>query len=103
MDSSCSLRRSSAELGVVCAVIIVGVTVPWLPGLDRTLQTALSHTHPQLALVVKSVEQFDNVLVVTGGQDVDLHHVVLQLFLGLRVNNFGSSEDARLLVLSLQG
>lgn len=77
--------------------------VPWLLSVDRTLQTALSHTHPQFALVVKSVEQFDDVLVVAGGQDVDLHHVVLQFLLGLCVDDFGSSEDARLLVLSLEG
>lgn len=41
--------------------------------------------------------------MVAAGQDVDLHHVVLQLLLRLGVDNFGSSEDAGLLVLGLQG
>lgn len=50
-----------------------------------------SSAHPQLALVVEGVEQFDDVLVVAGGQDVDLHHVVLQLLLSLCVDDFGSS------------
>lgn len=60
-------------------------------GKTKATQTALSLTHPQFALEVESIEQFDNVLVVAGGQDVNLHHVVLQLLLSLCVNNFGCS------------
>lgn len=67
-----------------------------------SLRRALPSTHPEFALIIESVEQFDNVLVVAGGQDVNLHHVVLQLLLGLCVNNFGCSEDSRLFVLSLE-
>lgn len=61
-----------------------------------------SITHPEFALIIESIKQFDNVLVVTGGQDVNLHHVVLQLLLGLCVNNFGRSENAGLFVLGLE-
>lgn len=59
-------------------------------------------THPEFALIIESVEQLDNVLVVAGGQNVNLHHVVLQLLLCLGVNHFGCCQDARLFVLSLQ-
>lgn len=62
----------------------------------------LEDTHPQFALIIESVQQFDDVLMIAGGQDVDLHHVVLQLFLSLRINDFGGGKDARLPVLSLE-
>lgn len=55
------------------------------------LQRPHPYTHPEFALIIESVQQFDDVLVVAGGQDVDLHHVVLQFLLGLCVNNFGCS------------
>lgn len=60
-------------------------------------------THPQLAIKIERVQQLDDVLVVAGGQDIDFHHVVLQLFLRLCVDHFGGGEDARLFVLSLRG
>lgn len=41
-------------------------------------------------------------MVVAGGQDVDLHHVVFQFILCLCVDNLGSSEGPVLLVLSLK-
>ena len=56
-----------------------------------SLQRAYPSTHPEFALIIESVKQFDNIWVVAGGQNVDLHHVVLQLFLCLSVNNFGCS------------
>lgn len=67
----------------------------------RRHTTQRHNTHPQLAFIIKGIEQFDDVLVVARGQDVDLHHVVLQFLLRLCVDNFGGGEDARLLVLSL--
>lgn len=57
--------------------------------------------YPKFALEVKGIQQFDNVMVVAGGQNVDLHHVILQLILRLCVNNLGSSKGPGLLVLSL--
>lgn len=57
--------------------------------------------YPKFALEVEGVQQFDNVMVVAGGQNVDLDHVILQLILRLCVNNLGSSKGPGLLVLSL--
>lgn len=57
--------------------------------------------HPKFALEVEGVQQFDDVMVVAGGQNVDLDHVILQLILRLCVNNLGSGEGPGLLVLSL--
>lgn len=67
----------------------------------RSIFPLLPSTHPQFALIIESVEQLDNVVVVAGGQDVNLHHVVLQLLLCLGVNHFGCRQDACLFVLSL--
>ena len=69
--------------------------------LDYNPQLPPGPTHPQLAVIVEGIQQLDYVVVVAGGQDIDLHHVVLQLLLGLGVDHFGCSQDARLLVLSL--
>lgn len=33
--------------------------------------------HPKFAFKVKGIQQFDNVMVVAWGQDVDLNHVIL--------------------------
>lgn len=41
-------------------------------------------------------------MVVAGGQDVNLNHVILQFILCLCVNNLGSSKGPILLVLSLK-
>lgn len=57
--------------------------------------------YPKFALEVEGIQQFDNVMVVAGGQNVDLDHVILQLILRLRVNNLGSGKGPGLLVLSL--
>lgn len=62
---------------------------------------ALKTTHPEPALIIKSIEQLHDVLMVTRRQNVNLHHVVFQLLLCLRVNDLGCSQDPRLSVLSL--
>lgn len=66
-----------------------------------TFLSARLETHPEFALIIESIKQLDNVVVVARGQDVNLHHVVFQLFLRLCVNDFGCSQGASLLVLSL--
>lgn len=58
--------------------------------------------YPKFAFKVKGVQQFDNVMVVAGGQNVDLNHIILKLVLRLCVNNLGSSQGPILLVLSLR-
>lgn len=62
---------------------------PWLP-------------YPEFALEVEGIQQLDDVLVVAGGQNVDLHHVILQLVLRLCVDDLGGSESPVLFVLSLK-
>lgn len=52
-------------------------------------------------MVVGSQELHD-VGVITGGQDLDLHDVVLQLLLALRLDHFGGGQGTRLLVLGLR-
>lgn len=52
--------------------------------------------------MVKCVKQLDNVAVVTFSQDVDLHHVVLQLVLTFGLNHFGCSQDSCLFVPGLK-
>lgn len=59
-------------------------------------------SYPKFAFKIEGVQQFDNVMVVAGGQNVDLYHVVLQLILCLCVNNLGGSKGPVLLVLSLK-
>lgn len=39
--------------------------------------------------------------MLAGGQDLDLHHIVLQLLLTLGLDHFGGSQVPRLLVLGL--
>lgn len=58
-------------------------------------------TYPKFAIKIKGIQQFHNVMVVAGGQNVNLYHVILQLILCLCVNNLGSSKGPILLVLSL--
>lgn len=62
---------------------------PWLP-------------YPEFALEVEGIQQLDDVMVVAGGQNVDLHHVILQLILRLCVDDLGGSESPVLFVLSLK-
>jgi hypothetical protein len=52
--------------------------------------------------MVEGVQQLDDVAVVTLGQDIDLHHVILQLLLSLRLNDFGCSQRSSLLILGLE-
>lgn len=59
-------------------------------------------TYPKFAFEIEGIQQFDNVMVVTGGQNVNLYHVILQLILRLCVDNLGSSKGPILLVLSLK-
>lgn len=58
--------------------------------------------YPEFALEVEGIQQLDDVMVVAGGQNVDLYHVILQLILRLCVNDLGSSEGPVLFVLSLK-
>lgn len=59
-------------------------------------------THPKFAFKIEGIQQFDNVMVIAGGQNVNLYHVILQLILRLCVNNLSSSKRPILLVLSLK-
>lgn len=59
-------------------------------------------TYPKFAFEIEGIQQFDNVMVVAGGQNVNLYHVILQLILRLCVDNLGSSKGPILLVLSLK-
>lgn len=52
--------------------------------------------------MVEGIEQLDDVAVVTLGQDVNLHDVVLQLLLTFSLDHFGRSESSRLLVPGLK-
>lgn len=52
--------------------------------------------------MVEGVQQLDNVAVVTLCQDIYLHHVILQLLLSLRLNDFGCSQDSSLLIFGLE-
>lgn len=58
--------------------------------------------YPEFAVPVEGSQQFDDVGVVAGGQDLDLHHVILQLILALGLDDLGSCQSARFLVLGLQ-
>lgn len=46
-------------------------------------------TYPQLVVMVKGVQQLDDVAVVAFSQDFDLDHVVLQLLFGFGLDLFG--------------
>lgn len=59
-------------------------------------------TYPKFVLKVEGIQQFDNVMVVAGGQDVNLHHVVFQFIFSLCVNNLGRGESPILFVLGLK-
>ena len=59
-------------------------------------------TYPKFAFKIEGIQQFDDVMVIAGGQNFNLYHVVLQFILRLCVNNLGSSEGPILLVLSLR-
>lgn len=52
--------------------------------------------------MVEGVQQLDDVAVVTLGQDIYLHHVILQLLFSLRLNDFGCSQRSSLLILGLE-
>lgn len=49
-------------------------------------------TYPKFAFKIESIQQLDNVMVVAGGQNVNLHHVILQFFLCFCVNDFSSCK-----------
>lgn len=59
-------------------------------------------TYPKFAFKIEGIQQFNDVVVVAGGQDVNLYHVILQFILCLCVNNLCSSEGPILLVLGLK-
>ena len=58
--------------------------------------------YPQLPVIVVGPQELHDVGVVTGGEDLNLHDVVLQLLLILGLNYFGGSQGTCLLVLGLQ-
>lgn len=62
----------------------------------------MSDTYPEFAIEVEGIQQLHDVMVVARGQNVDLHHVILQLIFCLCVDNLGSSESPVLFVLSLK-
>ena len=68
----------------------------------RTRAPRPGEAYPELVVVVEGIHQLDYEAVVTFGQDVDLHHVFLQLLLALGVDHLGRSQDARLLVFGLE-
>lgn len=59
-------------------------------------------TYPKFAFKVESIQQFDNVMVVARGQNVNLNHVIFQFILSLCVDNLSSSKGPILLVLRLK-
>lgn len=59
-------------------------------------------TYPQRVVVVEGVEQLDDVAMVTFGQDVNLHHVVLQLIFTLGLDLLGGGQSSGLLVPGLR-
>ena len=59
--------------------------------------------YPELVVVVEGIHQLDYVVVVTFGQNVNLHHVLLQLLLAFGLDHLGRSQDAGLLVFGLEG
>lgn len=58
--------------------------------------------YPEFAIEVEGIQQLDDVMVVARGQNVNLHHVILQLIFCFCVDNLGSSESPVLFVLSLK-
>lgn len=48
-----------------------------LRALRVSVRVCMCVTYPQLVVIVKSIQQLDDVAVVTFSQDVDLNHVVL--------------------------
>lgn len=62
----------------------------------------IQETYPKFAFKIESIQQFDNVMMIAGGQNVDLHHVILQFILRLGVNNLSSGKCPILLVLCLE-
>lgn len=62
----------------------------------------LALSYPQLAIIVIGPQELHDVWVVTGGQDLNLHDVVLQLLLALSLNDFGCCQGTGLLVFGLQ-
>lgn len=59
-------------------------------------------TYPQFVVKVKCIKQFDNVAVITFGQDVNLHNVVLQLVFTFCLDLFGCSQSSRVFVPGLK-
>lgn len=59
-------------------------------------------TYPQRVVIVEGVEQLDDVAMVTFGQDVNLHHVVLQLIFTLGLDLLGGGQSSSLLVPGLR-
>lgn len=60
------------------------------------------HAYPQLPVIVVGAQELHDVGVVTGGQDLDLHDIVLQFLLTVGLNYFGRGQGTRLLVLGLK-
>lgn len=58
--------------------------------------------YPQLPVIVVGAQELHDVGVVTGGQDLDLHDIVLQFLLAVGLNYFGRGQGTRLLVLGLK-
>lgn len=74
---------------------------PWLH-INRSLVVRHLLTYPKFAFKIEGIQQFDDVIVVAGGQNVNLHHIILQLILCLCVDYLGSSKCPVLLVLGLK-
>lgn len=64
---------------------------------------APSAAHPEPPVPVERIQQLGDVGVVTASQDLDLHHVVLQLLLAGGVDHLGGRQRPRHLVLRLEG
>lgn len=62
----------------------------------------MGRAYPQLPVVKVGPQELHDVGVVAGGQDLDLHDVVLQLLLTLGLDDLGGGQGAGLLVLGLQ-
>lgn len=59
-------------------------------------------THPQFGIIVEGIQQFHDVMVIAGGEDFYLHHVILQLLVSRRADDLGGSQDTRLFILGLE-
>lgn len=69
---------------------------------DADMAPRLALSYPELPIIVIGPQELHDIRVVTGGQDLYLHDVVLQLLLALGLYDFGCCQGTGLLVFGLQ-